>query len=109
MKPRESTCKRKRRINASATVVTISPYGETGPQANDPASDLTLFFASGISRRAREIVAQELIALSVFFGIRSSDLRVRISISVLVHARSRYTASHGTTDDAPHLRSSVQM
>ncbi len=39
-----------RRINASATVVTISPYGQTGPQANDPATDLTLFFASGISR-----------------------------------------------------------
>ena len=40
-----------RRINASATVVTISPYGQTGPQANDPATDLTLFFASGISRQ----------------------------------------------------------
>jgi crotonobetainyl-CoA:carnitine CoA-transferase CaiB-like acyl-CoA transferase len=40
-----------RRINATATVVTISPYGETGPQANDPATDLTLFFASGISRQ----------------------------------------------------------
>ena len=39
-----------RRANASAIVVTISPYGETGPQANDPATDLTLFFASGISR-----------------------------------------------------------
>ena len=39
-----------RRANASATVVTISPYGEMGPQANDPATDLTLFFASGISR-----------------------------------------------------------
>ena len=39
-----------RRVNASATIVTISPYGETGPQANDPATDLTLFFASGISR-----------------------------------------------------------
>jgi crotonobetainyl-CoA:carnitine CoA-transferase CaiB-like acyl-CoA transferase len=39
-----------RRVNASATVVTISPYGATGPQANDPATDLTLFFASGISR-----------------------------------------------------------
>jgi benzylsuccinate CoA-transferase BbsF subunit len=36
--------------NASAIVVTISPYGETGPQANDPATDLTLFFSSGISR-----------------------------------------------------------
>jgi crotonobetainyl-CoA:carnitine CoA-transferase CaiB-like acyl-CoA transferase len=40
-----------RRINASAIVVTISPYGQTGPQANDPATDLTLFFASGISRQ----------------------------------------------------------
>ena len=40
-----------RQINASATVVTISPYGETGPQANDPATDLTLFFASGIARQ----------------------------------------------------------
>ena len=40
-----------RRINGSATVVTISPYGETGPQANDPATDLTLFFASGIARQ----------------------------------------------------------
>ncbi len=39
-----------RRLNASATIVTISPYGETGPQANDPASDLTLLFASGIAR-----------------------------------------------------------
>ena len=39
-----------RQLNASAIVVTISPYGETGPQANDPATDLTLFFASGISR-----------------------------------------------------------
>ena len=39
-----------RQLNASATIVTISPYGETGPQANDPASDLTLFFASGIAR-----------------------------------------------------------
>src|ERR1700730_13035788 len=40
-----------RRINASATVVSISPYGETGPQADAPATDLTLFFASGISRQ----------------------------------------------------------
>lgn len=39
-----------RRMNPSATIVTISPYGETGPQADDPASDLTLFFASGIAR-----------------------------------------------------------
>jgi crotonobetainyl-CoA:carnitine CoA-transferase CaiB-like acyl-CoA transferase len=40
-----------RRINASAIVVTISPFGQTGPEANDPATDLTLFFASGISRQ----------------------------------------------------------
>jgi crotonobetainyl-CoA:carnitine CoA-transferase CaiB-like acyl-CoA transferase len=40
-----------RRINASAPIVSISPFGETGPQANDPATDLTLFFASGISRQ----------------------------------------------------------
>jgi crotonobetainyl-CoA:carnitine CoA-transferase CaiB-like acyl-CoA transferase len=39
-----------RQINATAAIVTISPYGETGPQANDPATDLTLFFASGIAR-----------------------------------------------------------
>ncbi|MGZ3342369.1 MAG: CoA transferase, partial [Reyranella sp.] len=39
-----------RRINASAIVVTISPYGQTGPQADDPATDLTLFYASGIAR-----------------------------------------------------------
>src|SRR6516162_7902643 len=39
-----------RRLNATATVVTISPFGQTGPKANDPASDLTLFFASGIAR-----------------------------------------------------------
>ncbi|MFH1602797.1 MAG: CoA transferase, partial [Pseudomonadota bacterium] len=35
--------------NASATLVFISPFGQTGPLANAPASDLTLFFASGIS------------------------------------------------------------
>jgi crotonobetainyl-CoA:carnitine CoA-transferase CaiB-like acyl-CoA transferase len=40
-----------RRINASAVVVTISPYGETGPRANDPATDLTLFYASAIARQ----------------------------------------------------------
>lgn len=41
---------RLRQNNGTATVVTISPFGETGPQANDPACDLTLFFASGISQ-----------------------------------------------------------
>ena len=39
-----------RRLNATATLVTISPFGQTGPKANDPASDLTLLFASGIAR-----------------------------------------------------------
>ncbi len=39
-----------RQLNATATIVTISPYGATGPQANDPATDLTLCFASGIAR-----------------------------------------------------------
>lgn len=36
--------------NAAATLVFISPFGQTGPLADAPASDLTLFFASGISR-----------------------------------------------------------
>ena len=39
-----------RRINAAAIVVTISPFGQTGPKADDPATDLTLLFASGIAR-----------------------------------------------------------
>src|SRR3954471_7960873 len=39
-----------RRLNPNAALVLISPYGQTGPQADDPASDLTLFFASGIAR-----------------------------------------------------------
>ena len=39
-----------RGLNGSAVLVTISPYGQTGPQADDPATDLTLFFASGIAR-----------------------------------------------------------
>src|SRR5947207_3163348 len=33
-----------RRINRSAALVYISPFGQTGPRANDPASDLTLFY-----------------------------------------------------------------
>jgi crotonobetainyl-CoA:carnitine CoA-transferase CaiB-like acyl-CoA transferase len=39
-----------RRVNPAAALVVISPFGQTGPQADDPASDLTLFFASGIAR-----------------------------------------------------------
>src|SRR6266852_765680 len=39
-----------RRLNARAALVFVSPSGQTGPQADDPASDLTLLFASGIAR-----------------------------------------------------------
>jgi crotonobetainyl-CoA:carnitine CoA-transferase CaiB-like acyl-CoA transferase len=39
-----------RRINPAAPLVFISPFGQTGPKANDPASDLTLLFSSGIAR-----------------------------------------------------------
>ena len=39
-----------RRINPGAAIVAISPFGQTGPKADEPATDLTLFFASGIAR-----------------------------------------------------------
>jgi crotonobetainyl-CoA:carnitine CoA-transferase CaiB-like acyl-CoA transferase len=39
-----------RRFNRTAAIIAISPFGQTGPQADDPATDLTLFFASGIAR-----------------------------------------------------------
>ena len=39
-----------RRRNNRAAIVLIGPFGQTGPRANDPASDLALFFSSGISR-----------------------------------------------------------
>jgi len=39
-----------RRINASAAIVTIAPFGQEGPRADDPASDLTLMYSSGIAR-----------------------------------------------------------
>jgi crotonobetainyl-CoA:carnitine CoA-transferase CaiB-like acyl-CoA transferase len=39
-----------RRANATAALVFISPFGLTGPKANDPASDLTLMYSSGIAR-----------------------------------------------------------
>ena len=39
-----------RRLNEAAVIVLISPFGQTGPDANRPASDLTLFCASGIAR-----------------------------------------------------------
>jgi crotonobetainyl-CoA:carnitine CoA-transferase CaiB-like acyl-CoA transferase len=36
--------------NVNAPIVTISPFGDSGPAANDPATDLTLLYASGIAR-----------------------------------------------------------
>ncbi|MBV9249467.1 MAG: CoA transferase [Acetobacteraceae bacterium] len=39
-----------RHRNPRAALVTISPFGQTGPRADDPATDLTLMFASGIAR-----------------------------------------------------------
>jgi crotonobetainyl-CoA:carnitine CoA-transferase CaiB-like acyl-CoA transferase len=39
-----------RRLNQTAVLVFISPFGQTGPRANDPATDLTLFFGSGMAR-----------------------------------------------------------
>ncbi|MFZ2007932.1 MAG: CoA transferase, partial [Stellaceae bacterium] len=36
--------------NAKAAIVAIAPFGQTGPRADDPASDLTLMYASGIAR-----------------------------------------------------------
>src|SRR3984957_18990804 len=39
-----------RSCNPRAPVVTISPFGLTGPAADDPATDLTLLYASGIAR-----------------------------------------------------------
>ncbi len=39
-----------RRTNTRAALVLISPFGQTGPRAEEPATDLTLFFASGIAR-----------------------------------------------------------
>jgi crotonobetainyl-CoA:carnitine CoA-transferase CaiB-like acyl-CoA transferase len=38
-----------RRINPMAPLVLISPFGQTGPLADQPATDLTLFYASGIA------------------------------------------------------------
>ncbi len=39
-----------RRSNKTAAIVFISSFGQTGPRADDPATDLTLFCASGIAR-----------------------------------------------------------
>lgn len=39
-----------RQLNKSAPIVFISPFGQTGPRADEPATDLTLMCASGIAR-----------------------------------------------------------
>ncbi len=39
-----------RRLNPDAALVLISPFGQTGPRAEEPATDLTLMAASGIMR-----------------------------------------------------------
>jgi len=39
-----------RLLNGTAALVAISPFGQSGLKADDPATDLTLFFASGIAR-----------------------------------------------------------
>jgi len=37
-------------LNSKAVIVAISPFGQTGPRADEPATDLTLFYTSGIAR-----------------------------------------------------------
>jgi len=39
-----------RRLNPKAAIVAIAPFGQEGPRAGQPASDLTLLYASGIAR-----------------------------------------------------------
>lgn len=39
-----------RRLNRKAALVLVSPFGQSGPKADNPATDLTLFCASGIAR-----------------------------------------------------------
>ncbi len=39
-----------RALSPSAVVVTITPFGWVGPRRDDPATDLTLFHASGMAR-----------------------------------------------------------
>ncbi len=41
---------RLRHLNKDAAIVLVSNYGQTGPHADDPATDLTLFYASGMAR-----------------------------------------------------------
>ena len=50
LRSREHDSATLRQLNRRATLVAISPFGQTGPQAEQPATDLTLLYASGIAR-----------------------------------------------------------
>ena len=50
LEDRQHDAKSLRQWNPAATIALISPYGQTGPRANQPATDLTLVCASGIAR-----------------------------------------------------------
>jgi crotonobetainyl-CoA:carnitine CoA-transferase CaiB-like acyl-CoA transferase len=50
LRARQRDPDRLRGCHPTATLVYISPYGLTGPNADDPATDSTLFFVSGIAR-----------------------------------------------------------
>ena len=39
-----------RKRNATAVIVAIAPFGQDGPRTDDPASDLTLLYSSGIAK-----------------------------------------------------------
>ncbi len=50
LQARQQDADRLRRRNKTAAIVCISNFGQTGPKADDPATDLTLFCASGLAR-----------------------------------------------------------
>src|SRR4051812_41454923 len=49
LRAREQDADALRPLNTSAALVLISPFGQVGPRANDPANDLTLMYSSGIA------------------------------------------------------------
>ena len=50
LRARQHDAESLRQWNTHAAVVVIAPFGQTGPRSGDPATDLTLCFASGIAR-----------------------------------------------------------
>lgn len=50
LRAREHDIRSLRRQNGAAAIILISNFGQTGPRADAPATDLTLFAASGIAR-----------------------------------------------------------